>query len=158
MVCWVYMQGFLDKHFPTREVFAALAAFVLQVAPDTEQEIQAYKAKRFKLYTIGMQIRRRKCNGDRKDLHCEYRPSIESYCQVGIRHWPSPEQTICPVVYAGSRSFSCVVRELSTFLLVRQVAGVLVNSASSLACMPVHSGLYWEASICTGPQDFASAL
>ena len=82
-MCWFCAQGFFDRYFPTREVFAALAAFVLQVAPEYEREIQAYKRKRFGLYTIGMQIRRRKCNGDRKDLTCELRPSIESYCQVG---------------------------------------------------------------------------
>ena len=39
--------------------------------------------KRFRLYNIGIQIRRRKCNGDRRDLSCELRPSIEAYCQVG---------------------------------------------------------------------------
>lgn len=94
MKCRVSLQGFLEKHFPTREVFAALAAFVLQVAPRYEQVVQKYKSTRFKLYTIGMQIRRRKCNGDRKDVHCEYRPSIESYCQVGNWNQPTPEQTL----------------------------------------------------------------
>ena len=84
-LCCVYLQDFFDKYFPTREVFAALSAFVLQLAPKFEQEVQAYKTRRFKVYTIGIQIRRRKCNGNRKDLHCEYRPSIESYCQVGIQ-------------------------------------------------------------------------
>ena len=90
--CRFCVQGFFDRYFPTREVFAALAAFVLQVAPEYEQEIQTYKARRFGLYTIGIQIRRRKCNGDRKDVHCEYRPSIESYCQVGPLIGPLPEQ------------------------------------------------------------------
>ena len=76
------LQDFFDRYFPTREVFAALAPFILQVAPRYDREIQAYRAKRFRLYNIGIQIRRRKCNGDRKDLSCELRPSIESYCQV----------------------------------------------------------------------------
>lgn len=81
----VCLQEFLEKHFPTREVFAALAPFVLRVAPRWEREVQAFKARHFQLYTIGMQIRRRKCNGDRGDLSCELRPTVESYCQVCFR-------------------------------------------------------------------------
>ena len=77
------LQEFFDTFLPTREVFAALVPFALQLAPRNEQEVQVYKAKRFRLYNIGMQIRRRKCNGDRHDLSCELRPSIESYRQVG---------------------------------------------------------------------------
>ena len=78
----VCLQEFLEKYFPTREVFAALAPFVLRVAPRWEREVQAFKARHFQLYTIGIQIRRRKCNGDRGDLLCELRPTVESYCQV----------------------------------------------------------------------------
>ncbi len=33
----------------------------------------------------GVQIRRRKCNGDENELLCELRPTIESYCTVA-RH------------------------------------------------------------------------
>lgn len=72
----------MENFFPTREVFAALAPFILQVAPRYEGEIQDFKARHFRLYNIGIQIRRRKCNGDRNDLHCGLRPTIESYCQV----------------------------------------------------------------------------
>ena len=112
VTCRNCLQGFLEKHFPTREVFAALAAFVLQVAPRYEQEVQTYKSRHFKLYTIGMQIRRRKCNGDRKDLHCEYRPSIESYCQVGDAHQPPPEQTLQVL----DQHFGLPLRLLTTYL------------------------------------------
>ena len=78
-----YLQAFFDRLFPTREVFAALAPFILQLAPQYEREVQAFMGTRFRLYNIGIQIRRRKCNGDRHDLSCELRPSIEAYCQVG---------------------------------------------------------------------------
>ena len=78
-----HLQEFFARLFPTREVFAALAPFVLQLAPEYEREVQAFMGKRFRLYSIGIQIRRRKCNGDRHDLSCELRPSIEAYCQVG---------------------------------------------------------------------------
>ena len=78
------LQEFFDRLFPTREVFAALAPFILQLAPEDEREVQAFMGKRFRLYNIGIQIRRRKCNGDRQDLSCELRPSIEAYCQVGF--------------------------------------------------------------------------
>ena len=60
-----------------------MAPFILQLAPEYEREVHAFMEKRFRLYNIGIQIRRRKCNGDRRDLSCELRPSIEAYCQVG---------------------------------------------------------------------------
>ena len=36
------MQDWIEKYFPTREMFAPLAAFLLRVAPELEAELQAF--------------------------------------------------------------------------------------------------------------------
>jgi xyloglucan fucosyltransferase len=75
-------QEWIDKHFPTREMFAPLAAFLLRIAPQYEAKIAAFRQARFGAFTIGLQIRRRKCSGDEAELACALRPSIERFCQV----------------------------------------------------------------------------
>jgi xyloglucan fucosyltransferase len=55
---------------------------MFRIAPKYERKIREFKKKNFGLFTIGMQIRRRKCNDNEKELHCDLRPSIESYCAV----------------------------------------------------------------------------
>ncbi|BDA51570.1 probable fucosyltransferase 5 [Coccomyxa sp. Obi] len=75
-----FHQAFLDKYFPRREIFRPLASFLLRPAPQYDHKITAFKRKHFTHFTIGLQIRRRKC--DFEELHCDTRPSIESYCDV----------------------------------------------------------------------------
>ena len=72
------MQGWVDKYFPTREFFAPLAAYLLRIAPQYEAPIKEFRQRRFGIYTIGIQIRRRKCDNNREDLHCEGRPTIQA--------------------------------------------------------------------------------
>ncbi|CAL8465691.1 g5227 [Coccomyxa elongata] len=73
-------QAFLDRFFPRRELFRPLAAFLLRPAPQYSHKIAAFKHKHFTRFTIGLQIRRRKC--DFEELHCDTRPSLQSYCDV----------------------------------------------------------------------------
>ncbi|BDA47125.1 probable galactoside 2-alpha-L-fucosyltransferase [Coccomyxa sp. Obi] len=83
-----FHQDFIDLYFPTREIFASLAPFMLKVTPRVENRITAFRQQNFKLFTIGLQIRRHKCDGgpdetiDKKEVHCALRPSIESFCAV----------------------------------------------------------------------------
>ncbi|BDA47122.1 probable galactoside 2-alpha-L-fucosyltransferase [Coccomyxa sp. Obi] len=83
-----FHQDFIDLYFPTREIFAALAPFMLKVTPQVENRTAAFKQDNFKLFTIGIQITRHRCDAwpdeiiDRKELPCALRPSIESYCAV----------------------------------------------------------------------------
>ena len=72
------MQDWVDRYFPTREFFAPLAAYLLRIAPRYEAAIKEFRQRRFGIYTIGMQIRRRKCDNNREDLHCEGRPTIQA--------------------------------------------------------------------------------
>ena len=79
------MQAFMKKHFPTGEVFASLAAFILHVALPYERKILDFREKHFKQYNIGIQIRRRKCRTDSSyelELPCQEQPSVMEYCQV----------------------------------------------------------------------------
>ena len=71
-------QEWVDRYFPTREFFAPLAAYLLRITPRHEATIKEFRQKRFGLYTIGLQIRRRKCDNNREDLHCEGRPTIQA--------------------------------------------------------------------------------
>ncbi|CAK0786745.1 hypothetical protein CVIRNUC_009959 [Coccomyxa viridis] len=112
-----YHKEFFARLFPTREVFAALAPFVLQLAPEYEREVQAFMGKRFRLYSIGIQIRRRKCNGDRHDLSCELRPSIEAYCQVA----KSIQMTMG--LHNDDVAFFLAADEPATYLQVAQILG-----------------------------------
>ena len=50
------LQGWLERHFPTREMFAPLAAFLLRVAPAHEQKIEDFRRSQFGHFTIGMQV------------------------------------------------------------------------------------------------------
>ena len=67
-----------------REVFAPLAAFLLRVAPEHEAALERFQERSFGPFTIGLQIRRRKCNTDvpGHELACADRPSVEAYCSV----------------------------------------------------------------------------
>jgi hypothetical protein len=46
----------MDEHFPTREMFSPLAAFILRIAPAQEERIRKFRARNFGLFTIGMQV------------------------------------------------------------------------------------------------------
>ncbi|CAL8469681.1 g9222 [Coccomyxa elongata] len=78
-------QEFIDKYFPTRDIFAPLASFILRIRPEFDNKIKEFKHLNFKLFNIGLQIRRRKCNRDPNEVSCELRPSVEAYCTVA-RH------------------------------------------------------------------------
>ena len=59
------VQDWFAAHFPTRDVFAPLAAFLLRVALEHEARLAAFQEASFgAAFTIGLQIRRRKCNTD----------------------------------------------------------------------------------------------
>ena len=49
-------QAWLDKHFPTREMFSPMAAFVLRIAPEYEEQVRQFKQRHFGVFTIGMQV------------------------------------------------------------------------------------------------------
>ena len=46
----------MDKHFPTREMFSPMAAFILRIAPEYEEQIRRFKQSHFGVFTIGMQV------------------------------------------------------------------------------------------------------
>ena len=55
----VTAQEWFAAHFPTREVFAPLAAFLLRVASEHEARLAAFQAESFgAALTIGVQVRR----------------------------------------------------------------------------------------------------
>lgn len=51
-----FVQNFIEKYFPTREMFAPLAAFLFKIAPQYETKIREFRHKNFGLFTIGMQV------------------------------------------------------------------------------------------------------
>ncbi len=53
-VCGV--QDFIETYFPTRDIFAPLANFILRIKPKYDKKIKEFKHKNFKLFNIGMQV------------------------------------------------------------------------------------------------------
>ena len=78
----ISVQGFIERYFPNREVFAAISSYILVLKPQYRLQVDAFKQKHFRLYTIGIQIRQKKCSGDKEELLCELAPSVQEYCQV----------------------------------------------------------------------------
>jgi xyloglucan fucosyltransferase len=82
------VKGFIKTYFPTREMFAPLSQFLLQVAPQQMEKVRQFQINNFGAYTIGLQIRRLKCDNSHvidpslEELHCKSLPSIEAYCDV----------------------------------------------------------------------------
>lgn len=44
--------------------------------------------ERFGAFTIGLQIRRRKCNGAEGEISCDAKPSVEHFCDIARSHGP----------------------------------------------------------------------
>lgn len=59
-------------YFPTREIFASLAPFLLKVAPQVEDRIATFKQENFQLFTIGIQVHMTAfmCNLNAKYSYC----------------------------------------------------------------------------------------
>jgi xyloglucan fucosyltransferase len=72
----------MKVHFPTGEIFAPLASFLFSISPQHERKIQEFRHKYFGPFTIGLQIRRKKCYADRQEAACELRPSVQNFCAV----------------------------------------------------------------------------
>ena len=79
-VMWC-VQDFLRRYFPDGEVFASLTSYLLQSSAWC-QPLEEFHSKHFKLYNIGIQIRRKKCGADETELLCKYEPTVVEYCQV----------------------------------------------------------------------------
>jgi hypothetical protein len=52
------------------------------VRPDLEAQVQEFKRKHFRPVTIGLQIRRLKCDGWEGSIHCEQLPVVENFAAV----------------------------------------------------------------------------
>ena len=50
--------------------------------PDLEAQVQEFKRKHFRPVTIGLQIRRLKCDGWEGSIHCEQLPVVENFAAV----------------------------------------------------------------------------
>ena len=57
LTCQFSAQGFIETYFPTRDIFAPLASFILRIKPKYDKKIKDFKHKNFKLFNIGMQVR-----------------------------------------------------------------------------------------------------
>ena len=78
------MQSFIEEHFPDGEIFASLSSYLLQMGQHFGAQVRGFQDRHFKLYNIGIQIRRKKCGADEQELFCQYEPTVMQYCQVGV--------------------------------------------------------------------------
>jgi hypothetical protein len=79
-------QAWIEKYFPTREMFAPLAAFLLRAAPEHEAELQAFARARFGAFTIGLQVMSRHLV-----LAC---PAVQSVCYPSYAVSPKPHAAV----------------------------------------------------------------
>ncbi|BDA44693.1 hypothetical protein COCOBI_06-1710 [Coccomyxa sp. Obi] len=77
-----YHATWLRAVFPTGEMFQPLAHFLLKTKPEIEHQVQEFKKKHFRQVTIGLQIRRLKCDGHDGSIHCDQLPEVENFAAV----------------------------------------------------------------------------
>jgi len=66
---WCCAQDFIETYFPTREIFAPLASYVLRIKPKYAKKIKEFQQKNFRLFNIGMQV----CTSALLSLLCRHR-------------------------------------------------------------------------------------
>ena len=75
-----HYASFFKKYFPTREVFSRLSQFLFTLTPALQLVVDSFHRRHFGNFTVGLQIRKRKCGIDA--VPCEHLPRIESFCSV----------------------------------------------------------------------------